>query len=105
MKMLRLAFRFTKTKSIRESFQKKITQSSNIYYQYPGIFINKSSMKEQEYEELDGVYRAVILATEHRKALGDSDLRRIIERLPAATTASSSGAGGHPETLGYGQGV
>jgi len=31
--------------------------------------------------ELEGVYRAVIAFSEHRKAVGDGDLRRIVERL------------------------
>ena len=56
-------------------------------------------------EELDQVYQAVIRATEHRKALGDSDLRRVIDRLPAGTTASSTGTGSHPEAIGYSRGV
>jgi 2-isopropylmalate synthase len=34
-------------------------------------------------EELDRVYRAVVDVAEHRKAIGDGDLRRIIERLPS----------------------
>jgi 2-isopropylmalate synthase len=37
--------------------------------------------------ELDRVYRAVIEAAERRKAIGDGDLRRIIERLHAAASA------------------
>src|SRR5260221_402442 len=55
--------------------------------------------------EVDEVYRAVISLGEHRKAIADNDLRRIIERVrtPAATTAASSTA--HVETVGYGHGV
>jgi 2-isopropylmalate synthase len=56
--------------------------------------------------ELDLAYRAVIALGEHRKIVGDGDLRRIVERvrspqasatLPAATT--------HVEAVGYGHGV
>jgi 2-isopropylmalate synthase len=55
--------------------------------------------------EIDQVYRAVILLGEHRKAIGDGDLRRIVAhvRTPSAsgTTASST----HVEAVGYGHGV
>jgi 2-isopropylmalate synthase len=53
--------------------------------------------------ELDFVYRAVIEFSEHRKAIGDGDLRRMIDRLPDAPSAHASKP--HPETLGYGHGV
>jgi 2-isopropylmalate synthase len=55
--------------------------------------------------ELDQVYRAVISLGEHRKAIGDGDLRRIVDRArtPAPSTAQASG--GHVEAVGYGHGV
>ena len=53
--------------------------------------------------ELDRVYRAVIAFAEHRKAIGDGDLRRIVERLH--TTAAAQSPAAHPEAIGYGHGV
>ena len=56
--------------------------------------------------EIAEVYRAVISLGEHRKAIGDGDLRRIIERV--RTPASSSAApppAHHLEAVGYGHGV
>jgi 2-isopropylmalate synthase len=55
--------------------------------------------------EVGEVYRAVISLGEHRKAIGDGDLRRIVDRVrtPAATAAASSTT--HVETVGYGHGV
>ena len=43
---------FKKTKKSRESFQRKIFESLNIYYKYPGIYIKKGQLKESEYEKL-----------------------------------------------------
>jgi len=56
-------------------------------------------------EEVGDVYRAVISLGEHRKAIGDGDLRRIVDRVrtPAAAAAAASPA--HVETVGYGHGV
>jgi 2-isopropylmalate synthase len=53
--------------------------------------------------EVGEVYRAVISLGEHRKAIGDGDLRRIVDRVrtPAAAAASTA----HVETVGYGHGV
>jgi 2-isopropylmalate synthase len=55
--------------------------------------------------EVDLVYRAVISLGEHRKAIGDGDLRRIVDRVrtPSLTPAASSAA--HVEAVGYGHGV
>ena len=53
--------------------------------------------------ELDQAYRAVISLGEHRKAIGDGDLRRMVERLRGGTPTSPGGA--HAETVGYGHGV
>jgi 2-isopropylmalate synthase len=55
--------------------------------------------------EIDQVYRAVISLGEHRKSIGDGDLRRIIERVrtPAAAAAALNTA--PVETVGYGHGV
>ena len=54
--------------------------------------------------EVEQAYRAVIALSEHRKAIGDGDLRRIVERL----RTSSASAGGSPpqaQTIGHGRGV
>jgi 2-isopropylmalate synthase len=58
-----------------------------------------------EAAEIDDVYRAVISLGEHRKTIGDADLRRIVDRVrtPAAAAAAASTA--HVETIGYGHGV
>jgi 2-isopropylmalate synthase len=55
--------------------------------------------------EVDQVYRAVISLGEHRKAIGDGDLRRIVDRVrtPPASNAVASPA--HVEAIGYGHGV
>jgi 2-isopropylmalate synthase len=54
--------------------------------------------------ELEHVYRAVITMGEHRQAVGDGDLRRIVERLREGEIAADPGAA-HVETVGYGHGV
>jgi 2-isopropylmalate synthase len=56
-------------------------------------------------DEVGEIYRAVISLGEHRKAIGDGDLRRIVDhvRTPAAAAAAASTA--HVETVGYGHGV
>ena len=51
--------------------------------------------------EIEHVYHAVISLGEHRKAIGDGDLRRIVERVRANGPSSPP----HPETVGYGHGV
>jgi 2-isopropylmalate synthase len=55
--------------------------------------------------EIDAVYRAVITLGEHRKAIGDNDLRRIIERVRTPDAASAASNPHHVETVGYGHGV
>jgi|KBSMisStaDraftv2_1062788.scaffolds.fasta_scaffold05104_5 2-isopropylmalate synthase len=60
--------------------------------------------------EIDQVYRAVISFGEHRKIVGDGDLRRIVERLRAGTAGTPSApddanGGQHVEHVGYGHGV
>jgi 2-isopropylmalate synthase len=57
------------------------------------------------HSEVDQVYRAVISLGEHRKAIGDGDLRRIVDRVrtPSLTPAAASAA--HVEAVGYGHGV
>ena len=57
--------------------------------------------------EIDQVYHAVISLGEHRKAIADGDLRRIVDRVrtPAASAAGASGAVAHVEAVGYGHGV
>ena len=55
--------------------------------------------------EIDAVYRAVITLGEHRKAIADNDLRRIIERVRTPDAASAASNPHHVETVGYGHGV
>ena len=59
--------------------------------------------------EIDQVYRAVISFGEHRKIVGDGDLRRIVERLraerPARLAPDDANGGHHVEHVGYGHGV
>ena len=57
------------------------------------------------HEELDLVYHAVISLGEHRKAIADGDLRRIVDRVrtPPATAAGTPAP--HIEAVGYGHGV
>jgi 2-isopropylmalate synthase len=54
-------------------------------------------------EDLDQVYHAVIALTEHRKAIGDGELRRIVEQRHASP-GTGRPAGAHAD-LGYGHGV
>ena len=54
-------------------------------------------------DEVALVYHAVITMGEHRKSIGDGDLRRMVERLRGGTPTSPGGA--HAETVGYGHGV
>src|SRR5919106_11367 len=55
-------------------------------------------------EEVDQVYRAVISLGEHRKAIADGDLRRIVERIRTPSASSSTGGttATHAEAVGYG---
>jgi 2-isopropylmalate synthase len=55
--------------------------------------------------EIDLVYRAVISLGEHRKAIGDGDLRRIVDRARTPASSTTPAAGGHVEAVGYGHGV
>ena len=55
-------------------------------------------------DELAQVYHAVITMGEHRKSIGDGDLRRVVERLRGGGTPTSSG-GAHAETVGYGRSI
>jgi 2-isopropylmalate synthase len=57
--------------------------------------------------EIDQVYRAVISFGEHRKIVGDGDLRRIVERLrgDGQTAPDEANGGHHVEHVGYGHGV
>jgi 2-isopropylmalate synthase len=57
-------------------------------------------------ETIDLVYRAVIALGEHRKVIGDADLRRIVERLQTPQSAAALPvAAPHVEAVGYGHGV
>src|SRR5215207_2518152 len=51
--------------------------------------------------EIEHVYHAVISLGEHRKAIGDGDLRRMVERVRANGPSNPP----HQETVGYGHGV
>jgi 2-isopropylmalate synthase len=55
--------------------------------------------------EVDQVYRAVISLGEHRKAIGDGDLRRIVDRVRTPSSASAAASTAHVEAVGYGHGV
>jgi 2-isopropylmalate synthase len=57
------------------------------------------------HEEVGEVYRAVISLGEHRKSIGDGDLRRIVDRVRTPTTANGASPSPHPEAVGYGHGV
>jgi 2-isopropylmalate synthase len=59
-------------------------------------------------EELDVVYKAVIALGEHRKVIGDNDLRRMVDRLQTPQTSQAGSLSAAPpnvETVGYGHGV
>ena len=55
--------------------------------------------------EVDLVYRAVISLGEHRKAIGDGDLRRIVERVRTPSSSNPGTSTTHAEAVGYGHGV
>jgi 2-isopropylmalate synthase len=55
--------------------------------------------------EVGEVYRAVISLGEHRKAIGDGDLRRIVERVRTPASAAAASSTSQVETVGYGHGV
>jgi len=54
-------------------------------------------------DEVALVYHAVITMGEHRKSIGDGDLRRMVERLRGGAPTAPGSA--HAETVGYGHGV
>jgi 2-isopropylmalate synthase len=58
-----------------------------------------------EQSEVDQVYRAVVTFGEHRKAIADNDLRRIVDRIRSSAPAAVGAAPAHTETVGYGHGV
>jgi len=55
--------------------------------------------------EIDQVYHAVISLGEHRKAIADGDLRRIIDRVRTPSSMPAGVTPTHIETVGYGHGV
>ncbi len=55
--------------------------------------------------EIDQVYRAVISLGEHRKAIADGDLRRIVDRVRTPSSAAATPPPAHIEAVGYGHGV
>jgi len=55
--------------------------------------------------EVDEVYHAVISLGEHRKAIADGDLRRIVERVRTPSTTPPGVPSSHVEASGYGHGV
>ena len=65
----------------------------------------RRSVSRSPAREIDEVYRAVITLGEHRKAIGDNDLRRIVERVRTPDAASAASNPAHVETVGYGHGV
>jgi 2-isopropylmalate synthase len=56
-------------------------------------------------EELAQVYHAVITMGEHRKSIGDGDLKRIVERVRSGQHSAPASGSGHAEAVGYGHGV
>lgn len=50
--LIKQIFNFSETKEIREAFNREIAKSSQIYYSYPGIYINRRDINGKEYEEL-----------------------------------------------------
>jgi 2-isopropylmalate synthase len=55
--------------------------------------------------EIGEVYRAVIALGEHRKAIGDGDLRRIVDRVRTPSSTAAPTPPHHMEAVGYGHGV
>jgi len=55
--------------------------------------------------EVGEVYRAVISLGEHRKAIGDGDLRRIVDRVRTPSNGGTAATSHHVEAVGYGHGV
>ncbi|MBI3401431.1 MAG: 2-isopropylmalate synthase [Acidobacteria bacterium] len=56
-------------------------------------------------DEVGQVYHAVISLGEHRKAIADNDLRRIVERVRTPAAANGGTTAPSPEAVGYGHGV
>jgi 2-isopropylmalate synthase len=55
--------------------------------------------------EIDQVYHAVISLGEHRKAIADGDLRRIVDRVRTPAPAPAGATPTQVEAVGYGHGV
>jgi 2-isopropylmalate synthase len=55
--------------------------------------------------EIDQVYHAVISLGEHRKAIADGDLRRIVDRVRTPASAAAVQPPASLEAVGYGHGV
>jgi 2-isopropylmalate synthase len=55
--------------------------------------------------EIGEVYHAVISLGEHRKAIGDNDLRRIVDRVRTPATSNAAATTHAVEAVGYGHGV
>ena len=55
--------------------------------------------------EIDQVYHAVISLGEHRKAIGDGDLRRIVDHVRTPSSSAATASSAHVEAVGYGHGV
>jgi 2-isopropylmalate synthase len=55
--------------------------------------------------ELGEVYQAVITMGEHRKSIGDNDLKRIVDRLRSGSGSVPAAPAHANETVGYGHGV
>jgi 2-isopropylmalate synthase len=57
------------------------------------------------HDEIDLAYRAVISLGEHRKAIGDGDLRRIVDGVRTPASIGAVVTAPHVEAVGYGHGV
>jgi 2-isopropylmalate synthase len=55
-------------------------------------------------DELAQVYQAVITMGEHRKSIGDGELKRIVERVRGGQVPAPASNAAHAETVGYGHG-
>src|SRR3989338_7857237 len=88
IKLSKLLFLLPRPKIVRESFQRRIVQSSGIYYKYPGIFIDKSGMKEDEYEGLRD--KIIPRLREMRDPANNSKIFQIVEKRESVYSGENS---------------
>lgn len=69
---------FSRVKSAKFSFQKKVKESSNIYYESPGIFIKQGQLNQDEYEELRN--KIIRELKKIRDPLTNEEILQIIEK-------------------------